>query len=403
MREVRKQRTVEIAGAGFAGLTLATALAQRGWKARVHERAGEVRAFGAGIWVFENGIQALSAIGAADEAFAGRRAASEFVNWDAQGRVLYHVKYADLDSPSGIRVFIITRQRLLMAIHHAAQRAGVEVVTGSKAIGADPSGALLLEGGGRVEADLVVGADGVHSRVRDSLGLLRSRKEHVDGAIRLLVPHLSDYADTWNDDILRSWWSGSRRVLYNPCEGNQVYLCLTSQTRDREGSATPLDKDSWIRSFPNLASLIGRIGDDVRYDAFVTTKLHRWSEGRVAIIGDAAHSMVPGLGQGCGISLINALSLANILDSEPSDIPAALTLWERKTRPTAEKTQYWSSIVWPKTRWPLSAVRLFYNVPLWDSWIMSGRNVAARSLPVGAEGLQRWYPLAMNRGVAHGA
>jgi 2-polyprenyl-6-methoxyphenol hydroxylase-like FAD-dependent oxidoreductase len=400
VREVKKQRTAEIAGAGFAGLTLATALAQRGWKVTVHERASEVRAFGAGIWVFENGIQALSAIGAADEAFAGRRAASEFLNWDGRGRILYRVKYADLDSSSGIRVFIITRQRLLMAIYHAAQRAGVEVLTNSKVVGADASGALLLENGGRAEADLVVGADGVHSRVRDSLGLLKYRKEHMDGAIRLLVPHLSDYADTWSDDILRSWWNGSRRVLYNPCEGNLVYLCLTSQTRDREGSAVPLNKESWIRSFPNLAALISRIGEDLRYDVFVTTKLHRWSRGRVAIVGDAAHSMVPGLGQGCGISLTNALSLANVLGSDPDDIPTALESWERRARPTTEKTQYWSSIVWPKTRWPLSAVRLFYNLPLWDSWIMSGRNVAARSLPVGSEGLRRWYPPDVNHALS---
>jgi 2-polyprenyl-6-methoxyphenol hydroxylase-like FAD-dependent oxidoreductase len=101
--------------------------------------------------------------------------------------------------------------------------------------------------------------------------------------------------------------------------------------------------------------------------------------------------MVPGLGQGCGISLINALSLANLLDVEP-DIPAALRLWEEKCRPTTEQTQWWSSIVWPKSRWPIAAVRLFYNMPLWDSWVMSGRNVAARSVPVGCEDMARWYP-----------
>jgi 2-polyprenyl-6-methoxyphenol hydroxylase-like FAD-dependent oxidoreductase len=273
----------------------------------------------------------------------------------------------------------------------------VEVVTNSKVVGADASGALLLESGARAPADRVVGADGVHSRVRDSLDLLKLRKEHVDGAIRLLVPHLPDYADTWRDDVLRSWWNGSRRVLYNPCEDNLVYLCLTAQTRDREGSAVPLNKASWIRSFPNLASLIGRIDGDLRYDAFVTTKLHRWSRGRVAIIGDASHAMVPGLGQGCGIALTNALSLANLLGPDPADVPAALVDWERKARPTTEKTQYWSSIVWPKSRWPLSAIELFYNLPLWDTWIMSGRNVAARSLPVGSEGLRRWYPSDMKR------
>ena len=72
----------EIAGAGFAGLTVATALAQRGWSVRVHERAGEVRAFGAGIWIWENGVRVLAAIGAADEAFRDCPPAHEFLNWD---------------------------------------------------------------------------------------------------------------------------------------------------------------------------------------------------------------------------------------------------------------------------------------------------------------------------------
>ena len=66
-----KKRHAEIAGAGFAGLTAATALAQRGWSVRVHERAEECREFGAGIWFWENGVRVLKAIGAADAALEG--------------------------------------------------------------------------------------------------------------------------------------------------------------------------------------------------------------------------------------------------------------------------------------------------------------------------------------------
>ena len=71
---MRDRRHAEIAGGGFTGLTLAAALAQRGWSVRVHERAAEIRAFGAGIWLWENGVRVLNAIGAADEGISGYRA-----------------------------------------------------------------------------------------------------------------------------------------------------------------------------------------------------------------------------------------------------------------------------------------------------------------------------------------
>ncbi|MEJ0071055.1 MAG: NAD(P)/FAD-dependent oxidoreductase [Pseudomonadota bacterium] len=383
--------TAEIAGGGFAGLTLATALAQRGWKVRVHERAPEIRAFGAGIWIYENGIHVLNSIGAADEAFEGRSAAKEFINWDPQKRIVHHSRYADIASPAGGRVFVVTRQRLLMAIYHAALREGVEVVVGSKVVAVEANGALITEGGQKYSADLVVGADGVNSKVRDALGLLKSSRNNPDGAIRLLLPHLPDYADSWNDDILRGWWTGRRRASYHSCGDGVMYLCFTAPINDAAGSRVPMDKATWTASFPALASIINRIGDDVRYDAFVTTKLKRWSAGRVAIIGDAAHSMVPGLGQGCGISLVNALSLANVL-AQTRDIQQSLAKWEAACRPLTEHTQFWSSFAWPKSRWPAPAVRLFFHFPGWASWVGAQKAITMNSLPLGVDPRQRWYP-----------
>lgn len=385
------QRTVEIAGAGFAGLAVAAALAQHGWKVRVHEQASEVRAFGAGIWIWENGIHVLASIGAADEAFHGRSVASEFIIYDQDNRVLSRSRYEDLTSTKGVRVFIITRQRLLMSIYHAALRAGVEVVTRSKVVGATPDGSLHTESGGVFRADLVIGADGVHSPVRESLQLLKSRRRHVDGAIRLLLPHLENFADTWNDDILRSWWSGRRRVLYNPCDTGLAYFCFTAPIKDVVGSAIPMNKASWKESFPHLSSIIDRIGDDLRYDAFVTTKLHRWSKGRVAIVGDAAHSMTPGLGQGCGMSLVNGLALANFLEQAPN-IDDALARWEVACRPLTEHAQFWSAYAWPKSRWPMSALHLFFKFPIWGPWTAKRRMIPAKTVPIGADPTRRWYP-----------
>lgn len=388
---MKRRRHAEVAGGGFAGLTVAAALAQRGWTVRVHERSDEVRAFGAGIWIWENGVRVLASIGASDEAFRNCPPATEFLNWDSRGRHVHCAKFPVEPTPGAARLFCVTRQQLLMAIYNAAIRAGVEVVTRSHVIRAWGHGELETASGKRFRADLVVGADGVNSKVRDSLGLLKRRRRHADGAIRVLVPHLPGYPDSWPDRVLREWWSGRRRLLYTPCDRDVFYLCLTAPVSDVEGGQVPLNRESWARSFPHLTSLIHRIGSENRYDVFETTTLYSWSAGRVAIVGDAAHSMVPGLGQGCGTALVNALSLA-VFVHEAEHIAEALRAWETARRPLTEHTQFWSAIAWPKTRWPVAAVRFFYNLPGWERWMTAQRLRPAVTVPHGTEGDAPWVP-----------
>jgi 2-polyprenyl-6-methoxyphenol hydroxylase-like FAD-dependent oxidoreductase len=81
---------------------------------------------------------------------------------------------------------------------------------------------------------------------------------------------------------------------------------------DTVAKAVPVDRAAWKRWFPHLESLIERLGDEAegRYDRFEYIRLKRWSAGRVAVIGDAAHALPPNIGQGGGCAMMNALSMA---------------------------------------------------------------------------------------------
>src|SRR5579859_47155 len=134
----------EIAGAGFAGLTAAIALSQRGWTVRAHEIAAELRAFGAGIYIWENGLRVLAAIGAYDDVMAGAHEAGTYETRHDNRRVDAH----EFSLPAcGTRMLTMTREHLYTAIVAAASRAGVEVVTSSEVTGAAPDGVLLTADG----------------------------------------------------------------------------------------------------------------------------------------------------------------------------------------------------------------------------------------------------------------
>src|ERR1700751_1142275 len=122
----------EIPGATFAGLTAACALAQRGWSVRVHERADRLRTTGAGIYIYENGLRVLEAVGDYNAAFKGTPSAHTREVRDGRGRLI------STHSWKGSRVFSILRQNVINALAEAARRAGVEIVTKSPAAGAGP-------------------------------------------------------------------------------------------------------------------------------------------------------------------------------------------------------------------------------------------------------------------------
>jgi 2-polyprenyl-6-methoxyphenol hydroxylase-like FAD-dependent oxidoreductase len=370
------KRHAEIAGAGFAGLTAACALAQRGWSVRVHERGERLRTTGAGIYIYENGLRVLAAVGAYAAAVEGAPFAHTREVRDDRNRVISVHRW------EGSRVFSIVRQTVINALAAAAERAGAEIVTGSVATAASADGELVLADGRKLTADLIVGADGSNSAVRQAVGLLWKRKFLVDGATRLLIAKTEQERVAADAGTTVEYWSGTRRVLYTPCSENDIYIALTMLDRDEIAKATPVRKDAWKRWFPHLDPLIDRFGEQGRYDRFDMIKLRRWSAGRVALVGDAAHALPPNIGQGGGCAMMNALSLAVHLERH-ADVPAALAAWEKNERPITEHAQRISYLLGLPTTWPPLLRTIALGWAGRSKWLVRQRTKTALHRPTG--------------------
>jgi 2-polyprenyl-6-methoxyphenol hydroxylase-like FAD-dependent oxidoreductase len=158
-------RHAEIAGGGIAGLSTAMILAQQGWTVRVHERSPEIREVGTGIYLKNNAIEVLEEFEIFDRLAPHGLKLERSQVLDRDGRIMQ-----DRVLAGRTRVHVFLRQTLIESLRDAAERAGVEIETGSTAIAADPSGELLLEGGRRLRADLVIAADGVRQGFATRLG-----------------------------------------------------------------------------------------------------------------------------------------------------------------------------------------------------------------------------------------
>ncbi len=326
----------EIAGAGYAGLIAAVALAQRGWSVRLHEKRDTLGSFGAGIVLWENALRVLRAVGAFDEV-----AQKSFTAPFYETRM--HNKTVALEPFERDPWATMTRQHLYDAILAQARRLDIEILHSSEIVSAEPSGTATLASGRTLKADLVVGADGVGSNVRDSVGFTVERHKAQDGLIRLIVPRCRRELgpeDFW-DNVIDFWNFQPRvqRILYVPANANDLYLGLMAPYGS-EGSIVPIKLDIWLDMFPFLEPVLREATKaSGRYDRYETTMLNAWTKGRVALIGDAAHAMTPSLAQGAACAMMNALSLAVYMEGGAGKVEERLQEWERKERPLTDRTQ----------------------------------------------------------------
>ncbi|MCW5849835.1 MAG: FAD-dependent monooxygenase [Anaerolineae bacterium] len=341
-----KAKTAIIIGGGIGGLTTAIALRRKGIEAAVYERAPEIREVGAGLTLWANAVKALGKLGLAEavKAAGAPGMGGSIRTW--QGDVLSSLTSEELERRYGAANLGIHRadlQRILL------DRLGEEVVH----LGATCSGfsqdedgvTVRFEDGREARADVLIGADGIHSTVRAQL--FGKEKPRYSGytAWRGVV-ELPDAGQRANA-AFETWGCGQRFGHVTIGQG-RVYWFAVRNTRPGETDA-PQGRQAevgrlfadWHAPIPALIAATAEAAI-LRNDIYDREPLKRWSEGRVTLLGDAAHAMTPNLGQGACQAIEDAVVLANRL-AERDDAAQALLAYEmaRIQRANLIVTQSW--------------------------------------------------------------
>lgn len=325
-----------VIGGGIGGLATALAARKAGWGVEVFERAPELREVGAGIALWANGLRALDRLGVGDRVRAAARPHAGGAIRNDAGRILMTV-----ETPEGGAEWLgcmIHRADLLSIL---AESVGVDTVrTGRDLRGVTQRDARVTASfadGSTAHGDILVGADGIHSRVRGAvLGDVAPRYAGYT-VWRWVAPFPAERV------LPGETWGAGARFGQACLPGDRVYVYATSNAP--AGGKGPLGEMSVLRALfagwhdPIPALVEATAGADIlRNDCFDIPPQKRWGRGRITLVGDAAHAMTPNLGQGACQALEDAVALGRWLDGA-ADPEQALRGYEAERRPRAIRFQ----------------------------------------------------------------
>ncbi|GAA3492561.1 FAD-dependent monooxygenase [Streptomyces cremeus] len=331
---------IAVVGAGVAGLTVAALLRDRGVDCRVFERAPRLVAVGAGIQLSPNGVRVLHGLGLRDSlAATGVRArAIETRSW-ADGAPIARTPLGDrCEELYGAPYYLIHRADLHRCLTSLLPASAVELGRACARVEERPDAVRLhFTDGTMADADLVIGADGVHSVVRRSV--VRDAPRYAGYAVhRGLVP--ASVVPSFRDDPRVMFWLGpGRHVTYYPVAGGRtVHFSAVGVSPEESPGGGPEDLGAafghWheeVRRVVTSASSVTRWG---LYDRDIPD---RYATGRVVLLGDAAHPTLPYLSQGANQALEDVTTLVGCLDARPGAPQEAVRQYESLRLPrTAE-------------------------------------------------------------------
>lgn len=307
---------VTVVGAGVAGLAVASALARRGARVRVIERAPEIGEVGAGLQVSPNGVRVLDAIGCGGAA-RERGVASEAVELlDDRGR-----RVLNMNLPGGTPFLLMHRAALISVLEEAARGAGVEIELGrGLGPGEDPGG------------DVVIGADGVHSHLRAAINGPEEPFFTGQVAWRALVPCAENAAPR-----AQVFMAPGRHLVSYPLRAGlrNIVAVEAREGWAAEGWNHEDDPDNLRAAFAGMGGPVpGWLAQVERchlWGLFRHEVAAKWQDGaRRVILGDAAHPTLPFLAQGAVMALEDAWVLGESLGALP--VGEALGLYQARRR-----------------------------------------------------------------------
>lgn len=345
---------IAIVGGGLGGLAAALFLRKAGLDATVYEQSPELREFGAGIVVSPNMVRPLGTLGLADKlpAFAVRlEAAWEFRRWK-DGRVLFVQPMGqECERLYGAHCYVAHRADLLDLFQRALppqvlrlDHRCIEVNQGERT-----AELIFVSRTGqksKVTADAVVGADGIHSVVRPAVAPRIDARFSGLCAFRCLVP-----AEKAPDMALRPvqtlWLGPGRHFVHYPISGGRLVNVVAivpagawrseSWTADGEIPDLVAEFAGWD---DRVRQLIVSASSTKRWAMYDRDPLERWTSGRITLLGDAAHAMLPFFAQGAAQAVEDAVVLAGCLRGVDSGaVPQALQRYEQMRRPRTRQVQ----------------------------------------------------------------
>jgi len=336
---------VVVIGGGIGGLFAANALIAHGLRVSVYEQASALGEVGAGVFVTPNAVRQLERVGlgpAVEKWGARVGPASAYFRHD--GTRIAPVQVAD---GSGWNAAFGMHRADFVDFLAAHLPVGT-VHTGHRAIGCeqnDERARVEFANGASVEADVVVAADGIHSALRSCVCPPSRPVFHGTISYRGLVAR--ERLPDWPMDRWQMWAGPSRHFLVFPVRHatmvNYVGFVPTDEEMKESWSA-PGDPDVLRSEFEGWDARIGEVLKQVnktfRWALYDREPLATWSSGRLTLLGDAAHPMLPHLGQGANQSIEDGMALATILArADASAVPASLRAYERLRRERVAEIQ----------------------------------------------------------------
>ncbi|KAM0202710.1 hypothetical protein ACHAQI_010653 [Fusarium lateritium] len=359
---------IVVIGAGIGGLTAAIFLRRQGHRVTLLEQSRFANEVGAAMHLAPNANGLLRRIGILAENI-GANAFERITEFNAKNEVLRDADITESNKQWQHPWHLVHRVRLHQELKRAATSpAGpgtpAELRTSSRVVDVDTSTAtVFLEDGNQLQGDLVIGADGVHSRSRQKV-VEKDVKAYSSGksAFRFLVPRQAAFDDPETAQFAHTngqlviWYGSDRRVVMYPCDDNKMFnfVCIHPREESNPGSTEDWSTDANMpillkvyQNFdPALLKLLGKANPDSLkvWELLDMGVLPTWTNKKLALLGDAAHPFLPHQGQGAGVAIEDAAAIAVVLPqgTTAEQVPERLQLYQDFRYERAHKIQEYS-------------------------------------------------------------